>query len=179
MSNPHKPPTPLWKVIGGVALAVAVLVAVLSLANRAGGASSVAAPAPVVTASPAAAAPTVVPNLVGLTDAQAVSELLSIEPHYQVSADDDSGNPAATVVSQTPVAGTPLTASDFDTVELHMSDAATNPAPTLDPTPPTTDTSTPDSSASPDSGSSSGGDHYIPHPHVHACVGGKHVHVCS
>lgn len=106
------------------------------------------------------------PNLVGLTNSQWLDALVAVYPKSHPVGDDDGSDQSATVVSQDPAAGTALSPEDGP-VTLHMSDAAQNPLPSAS----GDDTS--------DSSYGSGTDHHIPHPHVHVCVGGKHVHVCG
>ncbi|NMO93920.1 PASTA domain-containing protein [Actinomycetospora sp. TBRC 11914] len=173
--NNQKAPVSLGKAIGGTFVAVTLFSLIIALIGAVNHRGSVQAP--VATASPAmvspavaepAAAPKLMPNLVGLTSQQYLNVLVAVYPESHPTTDDDGSDPTATIVSQEPAAGTALEPEDGPVV-LHMSDTGSNPPPTA-----ATDTDT--SSGNDDSGS---GHHYIPHPHVHACVGGRHIHVCS
>lgn len=96
------------------------------------------------------------PNLVGLTAAQALWALVAVYPESHPQGNDGSDS-TATAVSQEPAAGTALDPEDGVVTE-HMSDAASNPQPTAEAMPP-------DTGSVGDTGSgSSGGHHYIPHP---------------
>lgn len=168
-NEPHKPPVPLWKVIGGV-VAIACLIGVLASLGH--GSAAAPTPTPTPTVSAVAASPTTMPDVSGQTVSAATATLHAEFPSAQVTV-EGSGAPDDLVGSTVPAVGS--STLGWSTIYLYPASTPT----TTPPAPAATDATTDSGSSGSDNSSGGGSDPYIPHPHVHACVGGKHVHVCS